>query len=176
MFILMKWDEIGQIPCSVARTLSVIGDRWTLLVLRNAFLGVRRFEHFQRDLGTTRHLLSDRLSKLVEHGILRRVRYQEKPDRYEYRLTEKGLDLQPVLLALVGWGDRWMAGEDGPPMVYVHRSCLYAPWPRSGPRSTDHLFRLPRWARARTCSEFPSLALGRSPRLLSEGRARPRDG
>ena len=123
MFILMKWDEIGQIPCSVARTLSVIGDRWTLLVLRNAFLGVRRFEHFQRDLGTTRHLLSDRLSKLVEHGILRRVRYQEKPDRYEYRLTEKGLDLQPVLLALVGWGDRWMAGEDGPPMVYVHRSC-----------------------------------------------------
>ncbi len=123
MFISMKWDEIGQIPCSVARTLSVIGDRWTLLVLRDAFLGVRRFEHFQRDLGTTRHLLSERLSKLVEHGILRRLRYQEKPDRYEYRLTEKGLDLQPVLLALVGWGDRWMAGEDGPPMVYLHRSC-----------------------------------------------------
>lgn len=119
----MKWDEIGQIPCSVARTLSVIGDRWTLLLLRDAFLGVRRFEHFQRDLGTTRHLLSERLSKLVEHGILRRVRYQERPDRYEYRLTDKGLDLQPVLLALVGWGDRWMAGEDGPPMIYVHRNC-----------------------------------------------------
>jgi DNA-binding HxlR family transcriptional regulator len=107
----------------VARTLSVIGDRWTLLVLRDAFLGVRRFEQFQRDLGTTRHILSDRLSKLVDHGILQRLRYQQKPDRYEYRLTGKGLDLQPVLLALAGWGDHWMAGETGPPVVYVHRTC-----------------------------------------------------
>jgi DNA-binding HxlR family transcriptional regulator len=119
----VKWEEIGRIPCSVARTLSVIGDRWTLLVLRDAFLGVRRFEQFQRDLGTTRHILSDRLAKLVEHGILERVRYQAKPERYEYRLTGKGLELHPVLLALVGWGDRWMAGDAGPPVVYVHRDC-----------------------------------------------------
>jgi DNA-binding HxlR family transcriptional regulator len=119
----MKWDEIGQIRCSVARTLSVVGDRWTLLILRDAFLGVRRFEQLQQSLGATRHVLSDRLAKLVDHGILRRERYQEKPDRYEYRLTEKGLDLQPVMLALVGWGDRWMAGDEGPPVTYVHRDC-----------------------------------------------------
>jgi DNA-binding HxlR family transcriptional regulator len=119
----MRWDEIGAVPCSIARTLSVIGDRWTLLVLRDAFLRTRRFEDFQRRLGVTRHLLADRLRKLVEAGILEKVRYQEKPARYEYRLTEKGLDLYPVILALLGWGDRWMAGEAGPPLALVHRSC-----------------------------------------------------
>ncbi|MGH7123950.1 MAG: winged helix-turn-helix transcriptional regulator, partial [Stellaceae bacterium] len=89
----MRWDEIRGMPCSVARTLSVIGDRWTLLVLRDAFLRTRRFEDFQRQLGVTRHLLASRLRKLVAAGILAKVRYQEKPTRYEYRLTEKGLEL-----------------------------------------------------------------------------------
>lgn len=119
----MRWDEIGGVPCSVARTLSVIGDRWTLLVLRDSFLRTRRFEDFQRQLGVTRHLLADRLRKLVAAGILEKVRYQEKPARYEYRLTEKGRDLHPVILSLLGWGDRWMAGDDGPPLVLVHKAC-----------------------------------------------------
>ena len=79
----MRWNDIGEMTCSVARALSVVGDRWTLLVLRDAFLGLRRFEDFQRDLGTTRHRLADRLSKLVRHGILERVRYQSRPARFE---------------------------------------------------------------------------------------------
>lgn len=125
----MKWDEIGDMRCSVARTLSVIGDRWTLLIVRDAFLGVRKFEQFQSDLGLTRHLLTDRLRKLVEHGVLDRVAYQEKPTRYEYRLTEKGIDLYPILLSIVRWGDNWMADKDGPPMLYVHRGCGHVAMP-----------------------------------------------
>ena len=119
----MRWDEIKGMPCSVARTLSVIGDRWTLLVLRDAFLRTRRFEDFQRQLGVTRHLLAGRLRKLVEAGILERVRYQEKPARDEYRLTEKGRDLYPVIVALLRWGDRWMSDESGPPLTLVHKAC-----------------------------------------------------
>jgi DNA-binding HxlR family transcriptional regulator len=119
----MRWDEIGDMTCSVARALSVVGDRWSLLVLRDAFLGLRRFEDFQRDLGTTRHRLADRLRKLVEHGILERVRYQDHPPRFEYRLTEKGKDLYPVIVSLTRWGDRWMAGKAGPPIELVHKSC-----------------------------------------------------
>jgi DNA-binding HxlR family transcriptional regulator len=119
----MRWDEISGVPCSVARALSVVGDRWTLLILRDAFLRTRRFEDFQRQIGVTRHLLADRLRKLVEEGILERVRYQEKPARYEYRLTEKGRDLHPVILALLRWGDRWMSDEDGPPLALRHKSC-----------------------------------------------------
>jgi DNA-binding HxlR family transcriptional regulator len=101
----------------------VVGDRWTLLVLRDAFLGVRRFEHFQRDLRMTRHRLADRLRKLVRHGILERTRYQERPTRFEYRLTEKGRDLYPIVVSLTRWGDRWMAGTAGPPIELVHRGC-----------------------------------------------------
>ena len=125
----MRWDEIRGMPCSVARTLSVIGDRWTLLVLRDAFLRTRRFEDFQRQLGVTRHLLAGRLRKLVAAGILERVRYQEKPARYEYRLTEKGRDLYPVIVALLRWGDRWMADAAGPPLTLVHKSCGHAMHP-----------------------------------------------
>ena len=119
----MRWSEIGDTTCSVARALSVVGDRWTLLVLRDAFLGVRRFADFHADLGTTRHRLADRLRKLVAHGVLERVRYQSRPARYEYRLTEKGRDLYPVVVSLTRWGDRWMAGADGPPLTLVHRGC-----------------------------------------------------
>jgi DNA-binding HxlR family transcriptional regulator len=106
----------------VARALSVVGDRWTLLVLRDAFLGVRRFEDF-RAVGLTRHRLADRLKKLVAAGVLERVRYQERPPRFEYRLSEKGRDLYPVIVSLVRWGDRWMAGEAGPPVELIHRGC-----------------------------------------------------
>ena len=109
--------------CSIARTLEVIGEWWTLLILRDAFLGVRRFDDFQRDLGIARNILTDRLNILVDHGILERHRYQERPARDEYRLTDKGLDLFPVLVSLLGWGDRWTAGADGPPLVLEHQSC-----------------------------------------------------
>lgn len=119
----MRWRDIGGVPCSVARTLSVVGDRWTLLVLRDCFLGVRRFDDFQARLGATSHVLADRLRKLVEAGVLDRVPYQERPPRFEYRLTEKGRDLYPVIAALVRWGDRWMAGDDGPPLELRHRPC-----------------------------------------------------
>ena len=119
----MRWRDIGDMHCSVARTLSVVGDRWTLLILRDAFLRTRRFEDFQTSLGITRHRLADRLAKLVEAGIFERVRYQEAPERFEYRLTEKGRDLYPVIASLVAWGDRWMAGKSGPPLELAHREC-----------------------------------------------------
>jgi DNA-binding HxlR family transcriptional regulator len=119
----VRWRDIGNTTCSVARALSVVGDRWTLLVLRDAFLGVRRFEDFQADLGLTRHRLADRLRKLVTQQVVERVQYQQRPPRFEYRLTEKGRDLYPVVVSLTRWGDRWMAGEDGPPVELVHRGC-----------------------------------------------------
>jgi DNA-binding HxlR family transcriptional regulator len=120
----MRWSEIGEQTCSVARALSVVGDRWTMMVLRDSFLGTRRFADFQRHLGAARNLVADRLAKLVEHGILERRPYQDRPLRHEYVLTEKGLGLQPVLLSLVAWGDRWMdeAGQ-GPPIETVHTGC-----------------------------------------------------
>ena len=112
----------GQV-CSIARALEVLGDRWTLLVLRDAFKRVRRFEDFQRTLGVARNVLTDRLNRLVEEGILMRVPYQERPARFEYRLTEKGLDLWPIIVTLLQWGDRYYAGEEGPPVVIRHREC-----------------------------------------------------
>jgi DNA-binding HxlR family transcriptional regulator len=106
--------------CAVEGTLSVIGERWTLLVLREAFLGVRRFDQFRRNTGVARNILSDRLNTLVAHGILRRELYQERPQRYEYRLTEKGLDLYPVLLTLMEWGTRHAEGRA---MTLTHKAC-----------------------------------------------------
>jgi DNA-binding HxlR family transcriptional regulator len=111
----------GQI-CSVARTLGVIGDRWTMLIIRDAFLGVRRFDDFQRSLGIARNVLDSRLSRLCDDGILERRLYQERPERYEYRLTEMGHDLWPVLVSLMQWGDRHLSG-DGPPILVQHRDC-----------------------------------------------------
>jgi DNA-binding HxlR family transcriptional regulator len=119
----MRWNEIGDVTCSVARSLSIVGDRWTMLVLRDAFLGVRRFGEFQKRIGATRHRLADRLAKLVASGILERVRYQERPARFDYRLTEKGRDLYPVIVSLTRWGDRWMAGKAGSPVELVHKGC-----------------------------------------------------
>jgi DNA-binding HxlR family transcriptional regulator len=125
----MRWQEIGETSCSIARCLSVVGDRWTLLILREAFLGTRRFEDFQRHLGVTRHRLADRLRRLVENDVLDRVPYQYRPQRFEYRLTDKGRDLYPVIVALMRWGDRWMTGQEGPPVELVHRSCGHAMTP-----------------------------------------------
>ncbi|HYZ33723.1 MAG TPA: helix-turn-helix domain-containing protein [Crenalkalicoccus sp.] len=107
----------------MARTVSVIGDRWTLLVLRDCFLRVRRFEEFQRRLGITRPLLAARLQKLVDAGVLEKVAYQERPVRHEYRLTPRGLDLYPVLMAIVHWGDVHMAPDGRRPMLHRHKLC-----------------------------------------------------
>jgi DNA-binding HxlR family transcriptional regulator len=112
----------GQV-CSIARALEVIGERWTLLILRDAFLGVRRFDDFQRSLGIARNVLNTRLQRLVDAGLLERRRYQERPERFEYRLTERGIDLWPSIVALMQWGDRHLAGDDGPPVVLTHRDC-----------------------------------------------------
>ncbi|MDP3853564.1 helix-turn-helix domain-containing protein, partial [Phenylobacterium sp.] len=116
----MQWHELENQPCSVARTLSVIGDRWTLLVLRECFLRVRRFDDFQERLGIGRPILTDRLKKLVDAFVLTKVAYQTNPMRYEYRLTQKGLDLHPVVMAIVHWGDVHMVDKKGRPLIHRH--------------------------------------------------------
>ncbi len=121
--LAVRWQQIGELDCSVARSLSVVGDRWTLMIVRDAFLGARRFEHWQASLGISPALLTDRLGKLRQHGILERRAYQERPLRHEYRLTEKGRDLYPVVVGLLRWGDRWMAGDQPPPLTLTHRHC-----------------------------------------------------
>lgn len=119
----MKWNELEAEHCSVARTVSVIGDRWTLLVLRECFLGIRRFDEFQERLDISRPMLGDRLQKLVTAEVLKKVEYQSSPPRYEYRLTQKGLDLHPVLMAIVHWGDIHMSGKEGRPLLHRHTGC-----------------------------------------------------
>ena len=106
--------------CSVARALEAIGDRWTMLVIRDAFHGVHRFHE---RLGIARNVLSDRLARLVDDGILEKRLYQERPPRYEYRLTQKGADLFPVLVSLMLWGDRYSPDPGGPPVTIIHRDC-----------------------------------------------------
>jgi len=122
----MRWSEIGEQDCSVARTLSVIGDRWTMLVLREAFMRTRRFDDFQRNTGAPRPILADRLRLLVDNGVLARHPYGNHPDRYEYRLTQKGLELYPVVVSLLTWGDRWMTEGDDPPVELRHKDCGHA--------------------------------------------------
>jgi DNA-binding HxlR family transcriptional regulator len=102
---------------------AVLGERWTLVILREAFQGQRRFEDMQRGLGIARNILADRLHTLVEEGILERKPYQERPPRYEYRLTGKGRDLYPVMVSLMQWGDRHTSGEAGPPVKLLHERC-----------------------------------------------------
>jgi len=117
----VKRSSVAHLDCSIAQALEVVGEWWTLLVVRNLMFGQRRFEQLQGDLGIARNILSDRLGTLVEHGIVERRRYQEHPERFEYRLTPKGRDLFPVITALMSWGDRW-AAPDGPPIRLRH-SC-----------------------------------------------------
>lgn len=121
----MKWNQVDELPCSVARAQAVVGDRWTMLILRSAFLRVRRFEDFQQQIGLTRHRLSDRLGRLVTQGVLEKRLYQERPPRYEYRLTAKGSELYPVLMALVAWGDKWADNGDGAPLLFKHQRCQH---------------------------------------------------
>lgn len=119
----MKWEALAEETCSIARTVSVIGDRWTLLILRDLFLGIRRFDDFHARLGITRHILTDRLKKLVEEGVLAKVPYLDRPPRFEYRLTDKGRALHPVMMSLVHWGDEFMAGGAGRPLLHRHIGC-----------------------------------------------------
>lgn len=109
----------------MAATLAVIGERWTMLVLREAFYGVRRFDDFQRHLGVARNVLTARLATLVEHGLLLRTPYREpgRRERHEYRLTAKGRELLPAIIALMQWGDAHLAGPEGPPVTIAHRCC-----------------------------------------------------
>jgi DNA-binding HxlR family transcriptional regulator len=111
--------------CAIGATVGLIGERPTFLVLREAFNGVRRFADMQRRIGMPRQVLSDRLARLVDEGLLRKVPYREsgQRSRYEYRLTEKGLDLYPVLVALMEWGDRYAVGPVGPQILLRHRDC-----------------------------------------------------
>src|SRR6516225_5909622 len=116
---MLRNDYQGQ-DCSIARALEVVGERWTLLIVRDAFLGLRRFDQFQDSLGVARNVLTDRLKRLVQEGILERVRYSERPERYEYRLRPKGRDLAVTLAGLRQWGDKYLSEK--PPRITRRRS------------------------------------------------------
>jgi DNA-binding HxlR family transcriptional regulator len=116
---MLKRDYDGQI-CSIAKALELVGERWTLLIVRDAFLGRRRFDEFQQSLGIARNVLTDRLNRLVEEGIFERVRYSERPERYDYRLTGKGRDLNIALAGLRQWGDKYLSEK--PPVLLRSKS------------------------------------------------------
>ncbi|MFN3006208.1 winged helix-turn-helix transcriptional regulator [Mycolicibacterium wolinskyi] len=119
----MPKQSFGDISCSIARAVDVVGQRWTPLILRDLFAGLTRFEDIRRDLGIASNVLTARLDELESHGIVERRQYQTAPVRYEYLLTEKGRDLYPVIATLVAWGDKWLAGADGPPALLRHNTC-----------------------------------------------------
>jgi len=119
----MRWNALSDEHCSLARTLSVVGDRWALIIVRDALLGVCRFDDFQTRLGIARRVLTERLAHMVETGIFERVRYQDRPPRYEYRLTQRGHELQTVVLSMIQWGDAHLAGAEGPPAIHCHLAC-----------------------------------------------------
>ena len=119
----MQRTSFADFHCSLARTLDIVGEWWTPLVVARIAVGLRRFDDIQRDLGVSRKVLAERLDTLVEHGVLRRRPYQYHPIRHDYVLTEKGADLVPALMALMAWGDRWTADESGPPLRLLHQRC-----------------------------------------------------
>jgi DNA-binding HxlR family transcriptional regulator len=120
--VVMLGNTYESQQCSIASTLEVVGERWSLLILREVFLGVHRFDEIQADLGIARNVLDTRLRRLVEQGVLEKRLYQQRPPRSEYVLTEKGLDLWPAMVALMQWGDRH-ASPAGPPVLLEHRGC-----------------------------------------------------
>jgi DNA-binding HxlR family transcriptional regulator len=119
---MLRNDYENQ-ACSIAGALEVVGERWSLLIVRDVMLGLRRFDELQAHLGIARNVLQVRLTRLIEEGVLEKHLYQERPQRYEYRLTEKGLDLWPMIVALMKWGDRYAAPADGPAVLIEHRGC-----------------------------------------------------
>jgi len=118
----MQRTDFGGMACSIARTLDVIGESWSPLVLRDVWVGLNRFDQIQADLKISRKVLTERLNHLVDQGVLERHPYDKRP-RYEYRLTEKGVDLVDLLMVMTRWGDKWLAGEAGPPVLYRHHAC-----------------------------------------------------
>ncbi|MEO1059866.1 MAG: helix-turn-helix domain-containing protein [Actinomycetota bacterium] len=118
----MRFSDLADQPCSISRSLAILGERWTLVILKQAFAGTRRFDDFVATTGISRSRLTTRLNELVEHGILERVEYKDTRTRSEYRLTQRGHDVYPILMALRGWGDAHLA-PDGPPLRYLHTDC-----------------------------------------------------
>ncbi|HUR40068.1 MAG TPA: helix-turn-helix domain-containing protein [Verrucomicrobiae bacterium] len=119
----MKRTQFADQPCGVAKAMDIVGELWSFMIIRNVFLGVRRFEGLRENLGISRKVLTERLDLLVARGILERRQYHERPPRYEYRLTPMGVDLFPVLIALSRWGNRWLTDARGAPIEFVHRKC-----------------------------------------------------
>jgi DNA-binding HxlR family transcriptional regulator len=119
----MRWKDLSDQPCPIARSLSILGDRWTLLILRDCFLGFRRFEAFQASLAISRTILRDRLNHLVDNGLLIRRAYQDNPARFEYLLTPSGKSLQGVMLMLADWGNQQAVGQGGLLVTHVHKAC-----------------------------------------------------
>lgn len=109
--------------CSIARTLDVAGEPWSPLIVRNVYVGINRFDQLQQSLGISRKVLAERLRALTESGVLERREYSSRPPRHEYVLTEMGNDFFEVLMVMLRWGDRWLAGEAGPPALYRHHAC-----------------------------------------------------
>jgi DNA-binding HxlR family transcriptional regulator len=119
----MLGNEYADQRCSIAGALEVVGERWSLLIVREVMLGVRRFDELQSDLGIARNVLQSRLKRLIERGVIEKRAYQERPTRYEYFLTEKGLDLWPTIVALLQWGDKYELPEAGAPVLLEHKRC-----------------------------------------------------
>jgi DNA-binding HxlR family transcriptional regulator len=118
----MQRTDFREMACSIARTMDVIGEPWSPLILRDIWVGFARFEQLQADLGISRKVLTERLNHLVDRGVIERRPYDQRP-RYEYVLTERGRELVDVLMVMVAWGDKWLAGEAGPPVLYRHHAC-----------------------------------------------------
>jgi DNA-binding HxlR family transcriptional regulator len=119
----MQRTPFGSMACSIARTWDVIGEPWSPLIVRNIFIGITRFDQLQESLGISRKVLAERLRWLTESGVLERREYSARPVRHEYVLTAKGLELFEVLMVMVAWGDKWLAGKAGPPVLYRHHAC-----------------------------------------------------
>jgi DNA-binding HxlR family transcriptional regulator len=119
----MQRTQFGDMACSIARTLDLIGEPWSPLILRDVMVGIRRFDQIQADLGISRKVLTERLKWLVDGGVLERREYSARPPRHEYVLTGKGTELCDLLMVMVRFGDRWLAGEAGPPVLYRHHTC-----------------------------------------------------
>ncbi|MFY9640800.1 MAG: helix-turn-helix domain-containing protein [Rhodomicrobium sp.] len=127
---MMERTSFAEMRCSLARGLDLIGDWWSPLIIRDLFLNVARFDELVQDLGISRNLLTRRLKSLAEKGVIERAVYQQRPPRYEYRLTEAGRDLVPAILALTAWGDRWARPKEGSPILFVHQTCGHQFEPR----------------------------------------------
>lgn len=126
----MRRTSFGEMHCSIAQSLERIGDWWTLLILRDIYVGLQRFDELVQDLGISRNLLTNRLGHLVQHGIVVRRRYSDHPPRYRYLLSDAGKELVPVVMALAAWGDRWATPEGGPPVRFIHSGCGHHFTPR----------------------------------------------